>query len=199
MALIAKEGSTSVPVPAGVHPAVCYSLYDLGHHYSEQYNNTAHQVLVIWEIPGERILIEKDGEKLNLPRVCSKRYTLSLNDKANLRRDLESWRGRAFSAEELEGFDISKLIGVNCMIQIIHTTTDKGTYANISAILPLYKGIEQVKPENPTVIYTIDQPVPAETPKWIAKYISESNEKKGCPDEVPEPPPSQDSLDEVPF
>jgi hypothetical protein len=73
----------------------------------------------------------------------SKFYTLSLNEKANLRKDLESWRGKAFSDAEIEnGFDIEKLIGANCYLNIAQN--DKGKSV-ISAINPLPKGMEKLR------------------------------------------------------
>lgn len=209
--LLAKEGTMFEPVLEGVHKGVCYAIYDLGMQYNEIFGKSAHKAVIIWELPGERIQIERDGETLDLPRVVSKKYTLSLGDRANLRKDLESWRGKTFTPEELKGFDIHKLLGANCMIQIIHKSKDGKTYANISAILPLYKGMKKLEPENPTVIYSLDQGEPPETtPKWIVDLIHKSQEWQethgDSPEERPsyddEPPPNmgeEDRTGEVPF
>jgi len=179
MGLTAKEEKTYDPISEGVHQGVCYAIYDLGTQYNKMFDKSAHQCLIIWEIPSERIEINKDGQTLSLPRVVSKTYTVSLGERANLRKHLESWRGRSFTAEELQGFDVSKLIGVNGMIQIIHKTTDNKTFANISAILPLYKGMAKLEPENPTVVYRFEDGEPPEgTPKWIVEKIHESEEWK---------------------
>jgi hypothetical protein len=66
-------------------------------------------------------------------------YTASLHEKAKLRKDLESWRGRAFTPEELKGFDLEKLIGANCQIQVVHAKVGEKVYANVAAIVPLSK------------------------------------------------------------
>ncbi len=201
MGLTAKEEKGFDPVPAGVHQGVCYAIYDLGSQYSKQFDKTSHQCLLIFEIPSERIEIQKDGQTLSLPRVVSKNFTVSLGERANLRKYLESWRGRAFTAEELQGFDISKLIGVNGMVQVLHTSKDGKTYANISAILPLYKGMQKIDPENPTVIYALENgEPPEETPKWIVEKIHDSAEwiaAHSPKEEVDEQPPVDDS--DVPF
>jgi hypothetical protein len=74
-----------------------------------------------------------------------KRYTLSLHEKANLRRELETWRGKKFTAEEGEGFDLEKLLGANCQLQVIHNEKDDGTvYANVQAIVPAGRGLEKL-------------------------------------------------------
>jgi hypothetical protein len=186
MGLIVKEGSNIVPVEEGVHHAICYALYDLGTQFSEKWGKSAHQCIIIWELPEERIEITKDGETMNLPRVTSKKYTMSLNEKASLRKDLQSWRGKNFTSEELSGFDIEKLLGVNCMIQIIHTKKDASVYANIASITPLFKGMVKREPENPTVIYHIGEPIPPSTPKWIKELIEGSAEwRTGDDGDVP--------------
>src|SRR3990172_1693125 len=206
--LIAKEGGEAIePVDAGVHQAICYAIYDLGTQYSPVYDKSSRKCVIIWELPDRRIEIVKDGQTLNLPRAISKQYTLSLGEKANLRKDLETWRGKAFSQEELAGFDISKLVGVNCMLQVLHKVNGDKTYANIVSILPLYKGINKLKPENPLIVYTLDQGTPPETtPKWITKIISESAEMKASdgvvaatPEQFPDSLADNPDDSEVPF
>jgi len=178
MTLIASETESKYPIiPEGVYPAVCYAIYDLGNQFSEKYQNVLHKVLIAWEIPSERIDVEKEGLTMNLPRVVSKKYTLSLGERANLKKDLESWRGKSFTDEEKKGFDIHRLLGVSCMIQIIHVTKEGKTYAQISSILPLYKGMASLTPENDKIMYNIsDGEPPKETPKWIVDMIHESSE-----------------------
>ena len=206
--LIAKEGGEAIePVDAGVHQAICYAIYDLGTQYSPVYDKSSRKCVIIWELPDRRIEIVKDGQTLNLPRAISKQYTLSLREKANLRKDLETWRGKAFSQEELAGFDISKLVGVNCMLQVLHKVNGDKTYANIVSILPLYKGINKLEPENPLIVYTLDQGTPPETtPKWITKIISESAEMKASdgvvaatPEQFPDSLADNPDDSEVPF
>jgi hypothetical protein len=181
MGLVAKGGSGANfdPVAEGVHNAVCYMVLDLGTHLDEKYGKRSHSCLIGWEIPGERIIIEKDGVKRDLPRAISKKYTISLNEKANLRKDLQTWRGRVFTDAELDGFDIKNLLGKSCMIQIIHTKKGEKTYANISAIMPLMKGAAPITPENPLKFYSIEDDrdvIPADTPQWIIDIIKISDE-----------------------
>ena len=108
MGLTAKadSGNDNPPMPSGIKFAVCVGVYDLGTHFDRMYDKERHSGVFIFEVPSERITITKDGEDKDLPRQISNRYTLSLGEKANLRRDLESWRGRGFSEEELDGFNI---------------------------------------------------------------------------------------------
>lgn len=199
MGLIVKEQGSSVPpVPEGVHPAICYAVYDIGSHFNEKFAKKARSCIIIWELPEERLEIERDGQALNLPRVVSKKYTLSLHEKAILRQHLQSWRGKAFTAEEKEGFDITKLLGVNCMIQIIHNTTDGKTYGNVAAVLPLYKGLRKRTPENTPRFFSLQEhmEIPEETPDWITDLIYDSEEWQAMRGTQPGPEPPND---EIPF
>ena len=205
MGLIAsdKSGKGFDPVAEGVHNAVCFWIFDLGHHLDEKFGKRNHSVLIGWEIPGERIEIEKDGVKQNLPRAISKKYTISLNEKANLRKDLQTWKGRVFTEKELEGFDIKNLLGKSCMIQVIHNKKGDKTYANIAAIMPLMKGVAPLTPENPLKFYSIqddrDQ-IPEGTPEWVRDIIKTSDEWQafGPTEEAAGNTPAEDNSD-VPF
>lgn len=69
------------------------------------------------------------------------RYTLSLHEKSKLRPMLEAWRGRKFTNEELEGFDLERLLGANCQVQVCHNISSDGqVYANVQAVVPAAKG-----------------------------------------------------------
>lgn len=170
------------PIPAGVYVATCYGLVDLGTHANPVFGGEQHKILVQWEVPEVRGEFERDGQKVNLPRAISKRYTLSLSEKANLRKDLESWRGRKFTTQELAGFDLRTLLGATCQLQIVHDTSKEGrTYANIAAIMALPKGTPKPKPENPTMFFSFeeagDKPtLPNGLPEWIANIVKESKE-----------------------
>ena len=169
----ANGGSNIPPVAEGTHLAVCNMLIDLGLQTSEVYKNTTRKVLIGWEIPGETIKAE-DGEH---PRTLSKRYTASLNESANLRQDLAAWRGRDFTAEELEAFDLRSIVGKSCLINVIHRDSNGKTYANIQNIMALPKGMEKGKLSDKPVVYDMDNdPISAveELPKWIADIVIKS-------------------------
>jgi hypothetical protein len=136
--------------------------------------------MIMWEIPELLIKFEKDGKEVEAPRVISKKYTLSLGEKANLRKDLQSWRGRAFTMEELEGFDLVNVLEKNCMLQIINTTKDGKTYSNISSILPLYKGMSPIEPFMKPLYFSMSEgfDIPESLPQWIKDIIMKSEEFK---------------------
>ncbi len=137
MAIIAKaSGGNFVPAPAGTWAAVCCDVVDLGMlevNFGGK-KSTKHKIQVIWQISELR--------NDNKPHQARKRYTLSLHEKAALRKDLESWRGRKFTAQELEGFDVESVLSVPCMLNIIHEEKEGQTYSNVTAVMRLPKGLD---------------------------------------------------------
>jgi hypothetical protein len=73
-----------------------------------------------------------------------------MNEKANLRKDLKSWRGRDFTEEEAKSFDISKLIGVACLLGVSNKESKGKTYLEVSSVSTLMKGMEMPKQINPS-------------------------------------------------
>lgn len=142
MAILAEnKGKQRELIPQGNYIARCYQMIEIGT-VTEEFEGqtkTLKKVLIGWELPTElRVFDEAKGEQ---PMVKSNEYTLSMHEKAKLRGVLESWRGKAFSEDEAKGFDITKLIGATCMLNIIHKVTPNGTYANISSVTPIPKGL----------------------------------------------------------
>jgi hypothetical protein len=136
MAIIAKSGGGSYETaPAGAHVGVCVDVIDLGE-IEVTYNGKTkrqHKIWVVWQIDEDR----SDGK----PHQVRKRYTLSLHEKSALRKDLESWRGKPFTAEQLDGFDVEQLLSVGCMLNVVHAPGKDGShFANVAAIMRLRKG-----------------------------------------------------------
>lgn len=139
MAIVAHDtGKDFEPAPEGLHPAVCVDVVDLGSVTNKF--GSRHAVDIVWQID---CIMKESGKRF----LASKRYTLSLHEKANLRKDLESWRGKPFQFDELaQGFDLEVLIGVNCELQIMHNTKDNRTFANINSVLPHRSSNKIMKP-----------------------------------------------------
>ena len=138
MSLTLKEnrgGGNFQIAPAGNHLGICYQMVELGQLFDAKYDKYSRKVLLGWELPNETM---EDGR----PFIVSSRYTLSFNENATLRRQLESWRGRPFSAQELMGFDLKAVLGKPCMVNIVHKQVGDKTYANITSITPVPKGMD---------------------------------------------------------
>lgn len=136
MAIMVSDSSKAfVPAPEGLHQAVCCDVIDLG--VVETQFGSKHRIQICWLINE----LNDDGRLF----MVSKRYTSSLNEKASLRQDLEAWRGKKFSKEELRGFDVEALIGVNCQVQVVHGQSPDGrTWANVKSVVPLSKGMQKM-------------------------------------------------------
>lgn len=139
--LVLKDtGATFTPAPEGQHVAVCVDVVDLGiveTTWKDQ-KKQVHKCRIVFEI-GERM---QDGR----PFTVSQQFTASLGEKANLRKFLESWRGRAFTKDELAGFDTEQLIGAPAVVQVVHAEKGDRTYANINSVMKLMKGLARLAP-----------------------------------------------------
>ena len=136
--------------PAGSFLSRLYRIVDLGTQTTEWMGKKKMQrkIICMFELHGE----DNDGQPLTTdegkPLIISKRYTMSLGEQSTLRKDLESWSGRKLTADELLGFDVSKLLGKFAMCNVTHNDRDGKTYANLS-------GLSQV----PAAIKKLPEPV----------------------------------------
>jgi len=182
MPLIATQTRSYDPIPEGLHLATCVAVIDLGTQEDSTYGRKARKVLLTWEVGSERIQLERDGKTQDLPRQISKTYTLSLSEKSTLRHDLEGWAGRALSQEELAGFDLARLVGKACQIQVIHKSKlTGGTFAKVETVVSLPKGFQADPPESPTTFFSLDdcgEDLPETLPEWVANQIRASEEWK---------------------
>lgn len=161
MSIIAtnKGGGNNIePIPTGNYPARCYSMIHIGT-VEENILGTIkilNKVRITWELPTElKVFKEENGEQ---PIVISKEFTLSMHEKSTLRNYLKNWRGKDFTEEEANAFDITKLIGVPCMLNITHKKSKDGqrTYAEIGSISTMPKGFECPPQINESFIFTYE-------------------------------------------
>jgi len=129
MPIYAREPESKYAAcPEGLYQAVCVDVIDLGTMVTQWGDKP--KVRIVWQTEDED---PQTGRRYEVRGL----YTLSLSEKSNLRKHLESWRGRKFTSLELRGFDLENLIGANCQIQIVHAISDQGkTFANVQAIVP---------------------------------------------------------------
>ena len=123
---------------------------------------------IAWQIDETR----DDGKR----HVLYKRYTLSLNEKATLRHDLESWRGKPFTRDEEMGFDVESVIGANCLINVQHKPGTKDAskvFANVVSVMPLIKGMSRL------------------TSSGYVRHQDQQPETEAAPDEI--------TADDIPF
>ena len=177
----APEGMDFELAPEGNHLVVCYMVCDLGYHETEWQGvkNNKRKVRLSFELSGTAM---EDGR----PFSISQNYTLSLSDKSNLRRDLQSWRGRAFTEQELKGFDLFNVLGKACFLNVIHTRSKDGTrtYANAASIASLPAGTPAPDICNELVKFSLDdfdQSAYDALPKWLKEKINLHQQHKTQP------------------
>ena len=143
MSIIAKRPESNyTPAPEGLHHAVCVDVIDLG--ILQTNWGDKHKVRVVFQIEDEN---QETGRRFEV----RKQYNLSLHEKATLRKDLEAWRGRKFTDEELRGFDLEKLLGANCQIQVVQDISEDGSiFANVQAVVPAPKNVAKLAPQDYT-------------------------------------------------
>ena len=167
MGLVAKDSggeSTFTPVPPGMHLARCYRVVDLGTQKIEWQGQIKHlkKIKVQFEVHGEddqgKPLVTNKGE----PMSISKNYTLSLSEKANLRKDLQGWRGRDFTPDELRGFELKNILDKWAMLSVAKSMGKNGKeYTSIMSVNPVPAAIKKTGlPEgyNTPALFSIDDP-----------------------------------------
>lgn len=197
-------------IPAGNYVARCYKMVEIGTIDSEWQGTqkSLHKIRIGWELPTElKVFKEENGKQ---PLVIEKEYTLSLGEKSNLRKDLKSWRGLDFTPQEADDFDITKLLGVPCFVNIIHIpkkTDQTVMYQAIGSISPLPKGFEcpmQINPNFEFSLTEFDNTKFNSLPEFIRTQIESSKEYKKMfktKEEVKTEPTNtvEESEDDIPF
>lgn len=172
-------------MPEGVHAAVADMVVFLGKQLTGFTDDKTgepkvqEKVYLRFEVPKERLTYkDKQGVDQNRPMTIGITVTASLSEKATLRKYLESWRGKQFTADELKGFDLFTVLGAPCMLTVAHNTKGDKTYANVTAITK-FQGIYKVGGQD----ITIERPV-AENP--LVRYSEESAEDMASYDTLQE-------------
>jgi hypothetical protein len=204
--------STFKPVPSGMHLARCYRIVDMGTQTTTWKGQSKQQpkVMLQFEVHSE----DSDGNPIvtdkGEPMSISKNFTASLGENAILRQELENWRSRAFTADELKGFQLKNVLGAWAMLSVVKEQGNDGNeYTNISSINPVSSQIKKAglpTGHNELKIFDLENPDMAlfetfgnkikekiqATPEWNKKI-------------TPAPKPAQlssgfdDMADDVPF
>lgn len=136
--LVAKGSDSKFkPHEAGQFVGQCIDTIDLGdsvEQFQDQPKKLVHKCALVFRT-GERN--EQTGEFIDVARE----FTVSMGDKSNLRKFLEQWRGKPYTAEQIEaGVPLHKLTGNPALLTIAHRPSAKGNvYANITACVGVPK------------------------------------------------------------
>jgi hypothetical protein len=207
MYLPENNDSQFTPPPSGNHIAICTRFIDLGTQPTEWQGQKklVHKVLIGWELPTE---LMEDGR----PFTISKRYTWSMSEKATLRGDLESWRGRKFGDDDFTGpnrFNTKNIIGKPCFLNVVHAEKNGKVYANISAVTAMPKGVTAPDQMNKSAYLALerdsfDGAIYEGLSEHLRKVIAQSPEFQRLMSGNAEPTPDPNDYgaspdDEIPF
>jgi hypothetical protein len=130
-----KSAGNFKPVPEGPHPAILYSLIDMGTQpgtYQGKPSNPKRKIAMRFELHGEDTKLD-DGR----PMSIGKTFTLSSSPKGNLRPFMEGWRGKAFTDEDFEAFDLQNMLQKPAIVTVV----EDGEYRVINGISRLIAGM----------------------------------------------------------
>ena len=146
------KGGDFEQVPAGNHLAICYRFIDLGTQEDTYMGEVKkrHQVMISWELPNA---LMQNGEYAGKPFTYHETFTWSMHEKAKLRQVLESWRGKKFTDADFgeHGFNIRNILGVPCLLNLVHKQSGEKTYTNMGSVSPLVQGMQAPDLVNPQV------------------------------------------------
>lgn len=196
MLLTAKPEKEFERIPAGTHAARCWMIADIGTQKGEYQGKPTlrRQIVFSWETPTK---VMEDGR----PFVISETYTAYLGGNSKLRSILETWRGGAFTEEELKGVDPIQFLMLPAFISIVHQaskTTGK-IYANVGAVMQVPEGMNVPTVCNGPFYFSFDnfnQAAFDALPEWVKNKAKLSPEWEAATSGAPpvdEAPPMEDN------
>ena len=167
------------PVEPGTYIAVCIGAVDLGEQETTFNGKTKYvnQIQIIYELPSE--LIEIDGEEQ--PRQLSRRFTISLSAKSNLRKFIETWYSKKFTDESIRDFDTNDFLGKPAMLSVV--LSEDGNYANIASAAALPKGMPAPEAKSELIDFDVENWDDAKfekLPEWLQELIKNSTQYKAA-------------------
>lgn len=174
------------------------SIVDIGIH--EGSYGAKHQCVFTWELPTE---IGEDGR----PYVISRFYTLSLNEKANMRKDIESMKGK-IPVEKLEDpafvdSMFTKLLSTPCQLSISQYKNKEGYLRNgIEGVGKPMKGAEIPAAINDLVLLDLenyDANVYNALPDWLKAKVDEGKPVFDAENVSNSEGAKKDEGDDIPF
>lgn len=198
-----SEGDFEIIAP-GSYIARCYGIADIGSQLTTF--GVKHQIMFFWEFPTE---LMQRGNNAGKPFVISAVYNLTSGGggkKSTMVKMLESWRGQPFTDEDYKKFNISTVLGVPCLIGVVHNeNADKNrTYANISSIMKIPSGMQAPNGINDRFDFDFTpfrQEEFDKMPEWVREKVKKSPEYAETFQVIRNPEPVNNGIpeDNIPF
>jgi hypothetical protein len=134
-------GGSFAPMPAGTQHVVCVDGIYLGEKV-ETFPGAAPKVVKKYAFVFQS---EELNPETNRPYEISKEFTISMHEKASLRKFLSAWRGKTYTDEEARAVDLARVVGANGIASVEHKTSQAGrTYGALLSIAPVMKGMTKL-------------------------------------------------------
>jgi hypothetical protein len=187
MPIIAGKTGTDLEYelcPKGTFIARVFKIINIGTIETEWQGvkKDTRKIRIYFELPTEeKKYTDKEGKEIVDVHSISAEYTLSMGDRANLRKIVEGVIGTSLTDEEAFGFDIESLIGMTCLVTINHQKSKEGNreYAVIANTAGLVKGMTVPEPVKKTEIldvHTMTEEQLSELHEKIQEKIKSSKE-----------------------
>lgn len=201
---ISAKGSDSKfrPHPEGMFLAQCVDVIDLGEKvedYAGQPKKLSHKCALVFRTG------EQNPETNDLIDIAGE-YTVSMSEKANLRKMLETWRGKAYGEDELDDVPLDKLEGNWAQITVDQkVSSNQRRYARIIGVMGVPKQLRKDLPAFATyerAEYWMDKKAAykKEAETFMAMTApAPSGKRLSGPDGDPGPEYTGDEDDDLPF
>ena len=140
-------------VEGGSYPGRCIRVVNMGTHeniYKGEVKPDVLKVMLSFEI--------NEPMESGKPFCFNRKYTASISENAHLGKHLKKWRGKAFTQDELDDFDLNSIIGIPCMVELITKVGKDGKTRNeIVDISRIPKGLEANAQVNESFLFEIDE------------------------------------------
>lgn len=192
---VCDNGGKGFNLEPGIYEAVCFGLIDIGTQHGEYQGQekVRHQVIMKFELLEEHYNDDTGTHRMQFAQF----YTLSLHEKAMLRKHLIGWRGREFTAEELKGFELKNILGKNCLLVIGSSPSGKSVIESISKFKK-----DSVEPERDLEYFSFDD-FDGTFPSWMSDGIKglcmKSDEYSQISRKTPVAMDEPEEQDNVPF
>lgn len=154
-----NSGEGFEKAPPGNHPAVLVAMIDMGTQEENFQGQTKwqHRAFFVYELVNERM---KTVPARN--HVIAIDLTVSLNEKAKLRKWIEARTGK--SIPDGVEYDISQEVGQPCLLNVVM----KGDFPKIESVSSVPKGMTVPAPQNTPTTLSLDEiRNGAKVPDWI--------------------------------
>lgn len=146
------QNNEFVPAPEGTQAAICCGVILMGT-FQTQFGPKK-MLRLVFELHGP------DRTKENKLFSVSQDFSFSSNENSALRKFIEGWRNKKYTADELSamgGLPITKLLGQACLLSVSHIKQPNGSiWAGIKAAVPMPKGFPPPALESEKIIYSVD-------------------------------------------